>query len=132
MKVLVDTTIWSNAFRSKKPKYAGHVNTLIDLISSNKVLILGVIKQEILSGYSELSKFNQLKNKLNPFENTQILDEDYIQAAQFSNTCRSRGIQGSTVDFFICAVAFRLNVAIFTTDKDFYHYQKHIPIKLLP
>jgi len=131
MKVLVDTSIWSYAFRSNKPEFAHHVESLVKLISTNQVLIIGAIKQEILSGYSDLNKFNTLQNKISPFENTPVLDEDYIQAALFSNMCRSQGIQGSPIDFLICAVAHRLKVEIFTTDKDFNHYQKHIPIKLL-
>ncbi|MCF6319738.1 MAG: PIN domain-containing protein [Proteobacteria bacterium] len=131
MKILVDTPIWSYAFRSKKPEFSPHVKRLTEIIKNNNVFIIGVIKQEILSGYSDVSKFKTLENKMASFENTKTLDEDYIQAAKFSNICRSKGIQGSPVDFFICAVAFRLNVSIFTTDKDFYHYQKHIPIELL-
>jgi PIN domain nuclease of toxin-antitoxin system len=65
------------------------------------------------------------------FENTVIIDGDYIQAAIFSNQCRLKGVQSSPIDFLICAVAFRLGIKIFTADKDFNHYQKHIPIELL-
>ena len=131
MKILVDTPIWSYAFRSKKPEFAEHVNTLIEIISNNNVVIIGAIKQEILSGYSDTNKFKKLKAKMESFENTAIVDEDYIQAAMFSNQCRIKGVQGSPIDFLICAVAFRLGIKIFTTDKDFFHYQKHIAIELL-
>lgn len=131
MKVLVDTPIWSYALRSQKPQFALHVKTLENLIMDQRVIILGVIKQEILSGYSDLNKFENISNKLKYFENLDFFADDYIQAAKLSNICRSKGVQGSSVDFFICAIAYRLNVPIFTTDKDFTHYQKHIPIKLL-
>jgi predicted nucleic acid-binding protein len=131
MKILVDTPIWSYAFRSKKSGFSEHVNTLIEIISNNNVVIIGAIKQEILSGYSDANKFEKLKAKMESFENTAIVDEDYIQAANFSNQCRIKGVQGSPIDFLICAVAFRLGIKIFTTDKDFFHYQKHIAIELL-
>lgn len=130
MKVLVDTPIWSYAFRSRKTEFTKQVNQLVELIKSNNVLIIGVIKQEILSGYSNESKFEKLEDKITAFENTQILDDDYIQAAKFSNTCRTKGVQGSPIDYLICAVAHRVGASIFTTDKDFYYYQKHIPIEL--
>ncbi|MCF6300667.1 MAG: PIN domain-containing protein [Proteobacteria bacterium] len=131
MKVLVDTPIWSYALRSKNPKFSQQVNNLIELIKNNNVLIIGVIKQEILSGYSDSNKFTKLEYKMTSFENTPIFDADYIQAAKFSNKCRSKGVQGSPIDFLICAVAFRVGVSIFTTDKDFTFFQKHIPIELL-
>jgi len=92
--------------------------------------MLGPVRQEVLSGYSDKLRFNKLNNKLRYFENTKIIDGDYVQAAIFSNTCRSKGIQGSHIDFLICAVAFRLKLEIFTTDNDFSYYEKHIPIKL--
>ena len=98
------------------------------LIRDQRALIIGAIRQEVLSGYSDLQKFELLKQKLSVFDDTTIFDEDYIQAALFSNICRQKGIQGSHTDFFICAVAFRLKVEIFTTDKDFDLYQQHLPI----
>ncbi len=130
MKVIVDTPIWSYALRSKRNGFENHEKELEALISDQRIIMLGPVKQEVLSGYSDLSKFEKLKNKLKYFENTLIIGEDYTQAAKFSNLCRSKGIQGSHIDFLICAVADRLKSEIFTTDKDFNHYSKHIPILL--
>ena len=130
MKVLIDTPIWSYAFRSKRGNFEQHVRELETLIANQGILIIGPIRQEVMSGYSEIRKFERLNNKLKYFENTPITDEDYIQAAKFSNICRKNGVQGSHIDFLICAVAYRLQAHIFTTDKDFGHYQSHFPIKL--
>ncbi|MES9883860.1 MAG: PIN domain-containing protein [Sedimenticola sp.] len=130
MKVVVDTPIWSYALRSKRDGYELHVQEFEALISDQRVIMLGPIKQEVLSGYSDKSRFEKLNNKLRYFENTQIINDDYVQAAIFSNTCRSKGVQGSHIDFLICAVAFRLKSEIFTTDNDFSYYGKHIPIQL--
>ena len=130
MKVLVDTPIWSYALRSERVSFAQHVRELETLIADQRVLIIGPIRQEVLSGYSETKKFERLNAKLKYFENTPIVDDDYIQAAKFSNKCRRHGIQGSHIDFLICSVAYRLQAQIFTTDNDFGHYQKHTPIKL--
>jgi hypothetical protein len=130
VKVLIDTPIWSYAFRSKNIHFESHVEALKTLIINQQILIIGVIRQEVLSGYSDEKKFELLRQKLSVFENTPILDDDYIQAATFSNLCRQKGIQGSPIDFLICAVSVRLNAKIFTTDKDFDFYQQHLPIKL--
>ena len=130
MKVLVDTCIWSHALRSRKPEYEVLVKSLETLIAEQRVLIIGAIRQEVLSGYSDHNKFETLKAKLNFFENTPTLDEDYITAARFYNECRQKGVQGSHIDLLICAVAVRLNVSILTSDKDFGFYQQYLPIKL--
>lgn len=130
MKVIVDTPIWSYALRSKQKKFERYVDEFENLISDQRVLLLGPIRQEVLSGYSETKKFAKLEEKLKYFENTAIIDEDYVTAAKFSNECRKKGIQGSHIDFLICSVASRLDSEIFTTDKDFEHYKKNLPIKL--
>jgi hypothetical protein len=130
MKVLVDTPIWSYAFRSRKQEFQFEIEQLESLIKDQRVLIIGPIRQEILSGYSDLKKFEKLREKLSYFENSLIQDSDYESASRMCNQCRISGIQGSHVDFLICAVAKRLNVPIFTTDKDFLQYSKVISINL--
>ena len=93
--------------------------------------MIGPIRQELLSGISDVSQFNRLKDIFSAFEDIPLESKHFIKAAEFSNICRKKGIQGSTIDFLICAVANIENLIIFTTDKDFASYRKHLPIKLL-
>jgi hypothetical protein len=130
MKVLVDTPIWSYALRSKNLEYQAETDELVLLIRDHRALIIGPIRQEILSGYSDLKKFEKLMGKLSYFENTPILDRDYEFAAELCNKCRKKGIQGSHTDFLICAVASRIDAPIFTSDKDFIQYRKITSNKL--
>ena len=130
MKVLVDTPIWSYALRTPNKEHQNEIDQLTSLITDQRALIIGPIRQEILSGYSDLRKFKRLKERLSFFENTPIRDTDYELAAELCNECRKKGIQGSHIDFLICAVAKRIDVPIFTTDNDFIHYQKAISIIL--
>jgi predicted nucleic acid-binding protein len=130
VKVLVDTPIWSYALRTRQTEYSYEIDQLESLIKDQRVLIIGPIRQEILSGYSDLKKFKELREKLSYFENSLIQDSDYESAAEMCNQCRKKGIQGSHIDFLICAVANRLDVPIFTTDKDFFQYRKVLSIKL--
>jgi len=128
--VLVDTCIWSLALRGKSPRDISVSKELTKLIYTKKAKIIGPIRQELLSGYSDIKQHNKLKDKLMYFPNELILDEDYLLAAQFSNLCRQKGVQGSHIDFLICAVANRLKMNIFTYDKDFEYFSQIIPITL--
>ncbi|MGG6264696.1 hypothetical protein ACQ4M3_14865 [Leptolyngbya sp. AN03gr2] len=60
-----------------------------------------------------------------------MTQNDYETAAEFFNLCRRNGVQGSNTDFLICAVAYRRNDSIFTTDQDFTAFQAYLPILLL-
>jgi hypothetical protein len=130
MKVIVDTSVWSLALRRGRPDASEPVQELQNLIQDHRVEMMGPIRQEILSGIRNKSQFKKLQNHLKSFPDLPILTEDYVTAAQFYNLCRSKGIQGSNTDFLICAVAFRNKFSIYTTDKDFERFSKHLPIAL--
>jgi len=129
MKVLADTSVWSLALRRKAPDAVSE--KLADLILSSQVVLIGPVRQELLSGIADKQTFLLLKSKLEPFDDLPITTQDYETAAQFFNTCRSHGVQGSHIDFLICAIAVNNNLLIFTTDQDFEHFAEHLPIRLL-
>lgn len=131
MKVLVDTPIWSLALRRKhRPENASVQAELASLIVDGRVAMIGPIRQELLSGIKERPHFDRLREHLRPFSDIEITSDDYEEAALFFNRCRAKGIQGSNTDFLICAVAARNDFSIFTTDDDFTHFAKVLPIAL--
>lgn len=130
MRVIVDTSVWSLVLRREGKPNIHPAQELKNLIQDHRAQMIGPIRQEILSGLRDPSQFNELKNYLYAFPDIPIITGDYISAAKFFNLCRSKGVQGSNTDFLICAVAVRNKYAIFTIDKDFYFFSKHIPIYL--
>ena len=128
-KVLVDTCIWSEVLSRKAPNPVICEN-LAKLLRDLQAVLIGPVRQEILSGISDDEKFVKLKKILSCLPDAPIETMDYELAAQYSNVCRRSGIQGSAVDFLICAVAVRNNFIIYTIDKDFEHYRVVLPIAL--
>ncbi|MBW4670953.1 MAG: PIN domain-containing protein [Cyanomargarita calcarea GSE-NOS-MK-12-04C] len=132
MSVIVDTSVWSLALRRKTlDDEANVINNFRDLITDGRVFLLGAIRQEILSGIRHTEQFTRLRDYLRAFPDLELTIADYELAAEFFNTCRSNGVQGSNTDFLICATAVNRGYSIFTTDKDFQNFQVHIPIVLL-
>lgn len=130
MKVLVDTCVWSHVLKGAKGKFKYLKNDFEPLIIDNRVQIIGPIKQEILSAYKDELKFEKIKKHLGYFPNTKLLDEDFEIAARFHTICRGKGVQGSHIDFLICAVSVRTKSSIMTVDKDFLNYKRHLPIEM--
>ena len=132
MSSIVDTSVWSLALRrSPSPQASPIAAQLQALIASDGAIVLGAIRQEILSGVRSAEQFTQLRDYLRVFPDVALASEDYELAADFFNTCRRNGIQGSNTDCLICAVAHRRNYSIFTTDNDFQGFQVYIPVQLL-
>lgn len=132
MRVIVDTSVWSLAFRKteKTEIEIKLINYLSELVRDLRVVMIGPIRQEILSGISNEKKFIELQNKLSVFSDWSIETEDYELAAKYYNKCRKNGIQGSHIDYLICAVAFNSNFSILTLDNDFDNYKKYTEIVL--
>lgn len=130
MRVLVDTSIWSEALRRANRVESVIVREFRSLIAEHRVDIIGPIRQELLSGLREDAQFEKLEKHIAAFPDIQLTTDDFVTAAQFFNVCRTKGIQGSNTDFLICAVAVRRQLAIYTTDKDFFLFAEHLPIVL--
>ncbi len=130
MNVIVDTDVWSEAFRKKGPK-TDYVDELRCLIEEGRVQMIGVIRMEILCGLKSEKTFALLKDSLAAFPDLKLDSEMYILAAQFFNLCRSKGIQGSSIDFLICACSVHWDYPILSKDKDYLNYRKYLPIELV-
>lgn len=132
--VLVDTPVWSLALRRRSvdlaPKELLLTRTLYELIREGRVQLLGVTRQEVLSGIREETQFLKIRNGLRAFEDAPLVVEDYERAAEISNQSRRSGVAGSPIDMLICAASLRHKWAIFSTDLDFLHYAKVVPIAL--
>ena len=102
------------------------------LVEEDRDLLLGLLRQEVLSGIKSHHQFEKLRLVLRPFPDEPLNIEDYERAADASNRCRAKGIAISAVDALLCAVALHRDLLIFTTDPDFKHYSRVLPLKLHP
>ena len=110
MNVLIDPSVWSLALRRAR--------------------IIGIIRQELLSGIKAQPQFEKLRDIVRAFPDELVNTADYEAAALASNQCRSKGVAVSVSDMLLCAVAQSRDWAIFSTDPDFSRYAKMLPIKL--
>jgi predicted nucleic acid-binding protein len=130
VNVLVDTSVWSRSLRRARRIDDAVVQELTELIREGRVVMMGPIRQELLSGIKVASQFARLREHLRAFPDLGLESADFEQAAECFNRCRERGLQGSNTDFLICAVAARRRLAVFSTDDDFRHFARVLPLEL--
>jgi hypothetical protein len=76
MKVIIDTPIWSLAFRKKNHIENNlTIDNLINLMRNTQIAVIGSIRQEVLSGISDKNKFEEIKNKMSVFTE----DDDFLE-----------------------------------------------------
>jgi predicted nucleic acid-binding protein len=128
---LVDTSVWSIALRHRTAtQISPVVQEFEELIHEMRVRMIGPIRQEVLSGIRDSKQFSLLKTRLRAFPDLSIHEQDFERAAEIFNACRSAGIQGSNIDFLMCAVAESNGLSIFTTDRDFERYGRYAKFSL--
>ena len=134
MNVLVDTSVWSLALRRAprhlSPAERAVVAELGELINEGRAKIVGLMRQELLSGIKTPSQFAKLQGILRSFPDEPLATSDYEAAAAASNQCRSKGLAVSVSDMLICAVAQSRGWAIFSTDPDFKRYASVLALNL--
>jgi predicted nucleic acid-binding protein len=130
MNIIIDTSVWSLALRRQRSAPGAETRELAELVREGRAAMLGPVRQELLSGVRSDQQFETLRDHLRAFPDIPLEAEDYEEAASFFNKCRAKGIQGSNTDYLICAVAVRRRFGILTTDTDFAHFARVLPIEL--
>jgi predicted nucleic acid-binding protein len=134
MNVLVDTSVWSLALRRKTASLNATekfiVAELSELVREGRARLIGLVRQELLSGIKTTEHFENLRLHLRSFPDEPIDTSDHEEAAKAGNRCRGKGIVVSIVDILLCAIAIKREWAIFTIDPYFTNYVKVLPISI--
>lgn len=122
MRVLADTCAWSLLLRRKARATLGvdeqfTLASLKEAIKDGRVVLLGPIRQEVLSGIRVQAQFEKLRNSLAAFPDEPLATRHFEEAARLFNFCRSRGVECGSTDLLLCAVAVQMSYEILTNDK---------------
>lgn len=133
--VLVDTSILSLVLRRRRPdqlsiQERALVAHFLELSQRGDVALLGIIRQELLSGVRHREQFDRLQQVLDGYDYIDLSIADHDFAAECFNRCRSSGVAAGDVDMLICGAALRRDLSIFSTDPDFARYARVLALQL--
>jgi predicted nucleic acid-binding protein len=134
MNVLIDTSVFSLALRRKNENSSMNERLLVaelsELIREGRARMIGLIRQELLSGIKTTEQYEKLRVHLRSFPDEVVDTSDYEEATKFGNRCRTKGVAVSIVDIFLCAIAIKRQWAMLTTDPDFSSYARVLPLRI--
>ena len=135
MRVIVDTSVWSLALRRRRknlsPRQRATVLLLHEMIVQGDAVLLGIVRQELLTGVTSEDAFEAMRQHLHEVDDLPPDIDDYERAASAANECARQGLSTTTADMLICAIAGGRDLPILTLDRDFGRYAKHLPIRLV-
>lgn len=122
MRLLVDACVWFLSLRRGKGgvvhgEQQRMIAELDRAIGENRASILGMIRQEVLSGIRDKALFVKVQKLLQPFPDEEVIPGDHVEAARLYNLCLDRGVPCGSVDMLIAAVAARRKLIVLTYDQ---------------
>ena len=119
MGVIVDTSVWSLALQRRNPVDNPETEALIELIGKGTAIMIGPVRQEILSGVRYTVQFDRLKSALSAFPDEPVKSNDFVEAARICNKCLDAGIVIGNTTCLIGAIAIAREMEILTIDQEF-------------
>lgn len=99
-------------------------------MEGDTVVTTGIVLQELLQGFSGPKDQKRIIERLRVLPLLHPTRDTYIEAARLRNTCRRRGVQLGTIDALIAQLCIEHEIALLTTDKDFVHAARFVPLRL--
>ena len=131
MSLLVDTSVWSLAFRRDGQQGVPEVGALrAALQGADQVFTTGLVLQEVLQGFAGPKNRDELVERISVLAFLQPDKQDHIAAAGIRNSCRRRGVQIGTIDALLIQLCQRYDLTLLTTDQDFQAASQHVDVRL--
>lgn len=131
MALFVDTSVWSLAYRRDTPAGSPELAVLRTALTGGELVVTaGVVLLELLRGFVPERVQSVILAEIATLPMAEPLREDYIAAAHLSNTCRRAGVQLPSTDALIAQLCIRDGLTLLTTDQDFTHAAKHVPLRV--
>ncbi len=132
MNILVDTSVWSLALRRDSPPVSQAVFRLkAALRDGENVFTTGLILQELLQGFKGPKARRRIIEGFAPLPLIVPERKDHIDAADLKVKLRQKGIQVGTIDVLLAQLCLRHGLWLLSTDRDFIHIAKHVPLALI-
>ena len=131
MTMLVDTSVWSLAFRRDAPVSGPEVLTLRAAIDGGDAIVTtGLVLQELLQGFAGPRARKDIVQRFAALPLLVPDRQDYIDAADIRNVCRRAGVQIGTIDALLGQLCIRHELTLLTTDADFTLAARHCPLRV--
>jgi len=131
MMLLVDTRVWSLAFRRDQNSTVPQVSALRNALEGDDMVVTtGLVLQELLQGFSGLRARKDLIERFAALPLISPDRQDHIDAADLRNSCRRAGVQLGTIDALLAQLCIRHDLTLLTTDNDFANAASHCPLRV--
>jgi hypothetical protein len=129
--LLVDTSVWSLAFRRDNASSESQVGVLRAALSGGEAVVTtGLILQELLQGFLGPRAHKDIVQRFGALPLIEPVRQDYIDAAEIRNRLRRADIQLGTIDALLAQLCIHYELLLLTMDHDFTLAAAHCPLRV--
>lgn len=131
MKLFVDTSVWSLAFRRNGMATAPEVVRLQRALEGGEdVFVTGLVLQELLQGFAGPRAGEAILQRFAVLPLLTPSRSDHVAAAVLRNQCRRRGVQVATIDALLAQLCIAHALVLLSTDADFQAIARHSALEV--
>ncbi|MEE2900347.1 MAG: PIN domain-containing protein [Gemmatimonadota bacterium] len=132
MRLLVDTSVWSLAFRANAPSTLPKIRRLAQALRDGEsVFTTGLILQELLQGFPDTQAREQVLERMAVLPHVVPDRADYVAAAELRASLSSEGVRLGTIDALLAQLCLRHHLTLLTTDLAFNRVADLTPLSVV-
>lgn len=127
-KILIDSSSWIHFFNETCVAQHGFVASVL---KEDRGVTCGPVLTEVMRGARNDKERASLKDYFSVLDYRDLLQEDFLDAADLGFSLRRKGLTVKTMDLLIARVAMKHRLILVHDDGDFEFIARHAPLEAL-
>ena len=127
-RILIDTSVWIEYFRSKSSSVAQKVDRILD---EDEVCVPKIVMAELMQGSKSTKELSIIEDFFDAFHVIDQKEDSWIKAGRLSYKLKKKGKNIHLFDCYIAIIAQGYGCKIFTLNRHFKEIQSLIDILLI-
>ncbi len=127
-KILIDTSVWIEYFRSKSSPIADRVDRMFD---EDEVWVPKIVIAELMQGAKSAKELSIIRDFIEAFNVIDQRDDTWIKAGRLSYDLKKKGKNIHLLDCYIAVIAQENGCKVFTLNRHFQEIQGIFNITLI-
>jgi predicted nucleic acid-binding protein len=120
VRLLVDTSVWSLAFRKNAPSTLPKIRRLAQALrDGEQIFTTGLVLQELLQGFPDDDARDSLLARFSSLPHVVPDGQDHVDAAELRRRLAGEGLRIGTIDALLAQLCLRHDLTLLTTDLAF-------------
>jgi hypothetical protein len=127
-RILVDTSVWIDYFKSNNANFHSKVDKAL---TNCRIYVPKVVLSELIQGAKSEKEIAVIEDLIDAFYIIDQKEDTWLNAGRLSFAMKRKGITVNIIDCYIAVIASENDCGIFSLDEHFKNIKKFLHIELI-